>query len=350
MNMDDKAPTIDQWKELYTAAIKFQKKECWNWMWDTDLFGVQNPENGDIGYCCVMGKAGEHFALGVYLGSEGLRGYLKMRSKKGYPTLEEVLKYQNLLMASFEGKEYLFKEDLQIIKEIGLKFDKYQPWPLFRNYRPEYYPWFLTASEAKYLTLCLYQAIEIANRFKKNPKMLTPPKRNKNHYLVRVPKKEETGFSWRDLWLEPLPLPLPKDELAINPIDKEMLRQIEGEYFSHQGTWEIEFFSYPNAVQDEEGDGRPFFPYLFLWVEHYSGFVLHSQFIKPDQCVMEFQKQLFHLIRNMRSMPEEILVKKEETFRIIEPIAKALQINLQKVNTLPMFNSAKRSMSRFFKK
>ena len=45
--MNKQLPTFNQWKKLYKTAIKFQRMECWNWMWDTDLFGVQNPENGE---------------------------------------------------------------------------------------------------------------------------------------------------------------------------------------------------------------------------------------------------------------------------------------------------------------
>jgi len=33
--MNDKPPSIQEWKELYDAAIEFKRKECWNWMWDT---------------------------------------------------------------------------------------------------------------------------------------------------------------------------------------------------------------------------------------------------------------------------------------------------------------------------
>jgi hypothetical protein len=88
-------------------------------MWDSDLFGVQNPENGEIGYCCVMGGAGELFALNVYLDSEGLDGYLKMQSEEHYPPHEDMLHLQKCLMASFEDRKYLQKEDFQIIKKVG---------------------------------------------------------------------------------------------------------------------------------------------------------------------------------------------------------------------------------------
>ncbi len=45
-------------------------------MEDTDIFGVMNPENGEIGYICILGNAGEVFGINIYRGARGLNGFL----------------------------------------------------------------------------------------------------------------------------------------------------------------------------------------------------------------------------------------------------------------------------------
>jgi len=339
--MNDKPPSIQEWKELYNAAIEFKEIECWNWMWDTDIFGVQNPVTGEIDYCCVMGGAGEHFALAVYQGSEGLYGYLTLQSGKNHPSLEDILSLQKCLMASFEDRKYLQKEDFQLIKKFGLKFSGPDSWPLFRSYQPGCYPWYLTGEEARYLTLCLWQTIDVSLRFKDNSEMLTPP--TGNRYLVRVPKKDKTGLSWRDVWMEPLPLQ--KGEIIVEPIDTIRLEKIKRRIPYRQGVWEVDYFYYPSPIKEKEE--RPFYPYITLWIDQHSGFILSHHLAKPAECMSEFQKNFFKLAENRKMLPQEIWVKKEETFKLLEPIASELGINLRRVRKLKMLEDAQASMRKF---
>jgi len=338
--MNDKPPSIQEWKDLYEAAIQFKKMKCWDWMWDTDLFGVQNPITGEIGYCCVMGGAGEHYALAVYQGSEGLYGYLSLQSGIK-PSLQDILSLQKLLMASFEDRELLQKEDIQLTKKFDLKFSGPDSWPLFRSYLPGYHPWYLTDEEAKYLTLCLWQAIDVSLRFKDDPRKLTPHMGNR--YLVRVPKKDKTGLSWRDVWMEPLPLQ--KGEIIVEPIDEVRLEKIKRRIPNRQGVWEVDYFYYPSPIRDKEE--RPYYPYITLWVDQHSGFILSHHLDKPTECMSEFQRNFFKLAEKKKILPREILVKKEEILKLFEPIASELGINIRRVKKLEMLEEAQASMRQF---
>ena len=341
--MNDKLPSIQEWRDLYNAAIEFKKIECWNWMWDSDIFGVQNPVTGEIGYCCVMGRAGELFALTVFLDSEGLDGYLKIQSGEFNSFPEDMLHLQKCLTASFEDKKILQKEDFQVINKVGLKFSGHNSWPLFRSYRPGYHPWYLTSEEARYLILCLQQTIGVSLSFKDDSDLLTSPY-TENHYLVRVPQKDKIGgLSWEDKWLKPLPLE--KVEIIAGPIDTVRLEEIKRRIPLGQGVWEIDFFYFPQAIKEKEG--RPFYPYVTLWVEHNSGLILKHHLAKPAECISEFQGQFLKLAENYKSLPQEILVKKEETFKLLKPITSELGIKLRSVKRLRMLEDAQASMSKF---
>jgi hypothetical protein len=53
------------------------------------------------------------------------------------------------------------------------------------------------------------------------------------------------------------------------------------------------------------------------------------------------------LAENYKSLPQEILVKKEETFKLLKPITSELGIKLRSVKRLRMLEDAQVSMSKF---
>ncbi|MGH7773280.1 MAG: DUF7309 domain-containing protein [Candidatus Binatia bacterium] len=185
--MDVPSVSIQVWKNLYHSALRFRENECWDWMEDTDIFGVQNPESGEIGYCCVLGKLREVFGLVVYLGTQGLEGYRKIQSGEVDPGDIESLFLQNCLRVFFEDRDQLAKPDLDVIRKLRLRLRRGNAWPHFRSLRSGYFPWYLTEGEASYLKLALQQATVVAPHVAEESDFLTAPR--ENHYLVRVPIK-----------------------------------------------------------------------------------------------------------------------------------------------------------------
>ena len=61
-----KQPTEKEWKRLYEFAVKVKELAPWEWMYEDQIFGVQNPEAEEIGFVSIMGIAGEHFGISFY--------------------------------------------------------------------------------------------------------------------------------------------------------------------------------------------------------------------------------------------------------------------------------------------
>ncbi|HEX9370974.1 MAG TPA: hypothetical protein VF897_08210 [Roseiflexaceae bacterium] len=341
--MDNEAPSTQEWAALYQAAIEFKKLGPWEWMYDSDVFGVQNPEDGQIGYCCVMGNLGEHFALGVYLGAEGLDGYLKIAAGEFDPPDVSLMHYQKCLMASYEDRELLEKKDLATIKELGLKFRGRNAWPMFRSYEPDLLPWFVTASQARFLTVALQQAIDVATRLESDPGLLDPP--GEGQYLVRVPEQSAQGTAWTDQWLVP---PQPQQEAhAIPPIDELRVQRVKQAIKTRQGAWEADFFLSPTPIQ-EQRDARPYFPYTLMWVDRRTSMILPPEIAAPDAYRAAFQNHFLTLIEQMRQMPQEVHVAQKEAYDLLDPITSKLGVKLKRDRRLSALEEARASFMSYF--
>ena len=108
-------PSIDNLRALYSAADDFKKSKCWDWMYDNDVFGVMDPESGEIAYCCIMGNGGENFGLAAYLGEVGFRFLHELLSGVTDPSDEDNLYHQSSLLCTFDDKNLLDSNDLKLI-------------------------------------------------------------------------------------------------------------------------------------------------------------------------------------------------------------------------------------------
>lgn len=327
--MQEMKPTLEDWKSLYEAAKEFGKIESWKWMADDDLFGVQDPATGEISYCCIMGMAEEVYGLSAYSGTVGLEGYLKVQCGEVLPEDIETMFIQDSLTVFYENRNFVQKEDMEVIKSLGMKFRGRNAWPIFREYKPGYHPWFFTKEESLFFKMLLEQAIDVALRFKHNDTLLVP--RQQNHYFVRVPSRIGREIVWKDEWL--VPAPVNEERLPSESVDEIRIRRIMSKSLKQQGTLEIDWFLTPAPVQEKK-DERPFYPDAVVLIEHSSGMVADLQLTNRPERRKTVQEAFLHHIETSKLIPKKVLVRKEEVLKILEPLASGLNVSIDVIEKL----------------
>lgn len=347
--MGPERPCLEEWRALYEAAVRFRDLEPWNWMYEDHMFGVVNPEDGQIGYCSVMGALGEHLALAVYLGAEGFYTFYRMREQGEADELDvfDLFIQQRALQASFGGRGELSDEDRQVIRDLGLKFRGRQAWPLFQDYAPGYFPWHVNAGQARFLTMALEQAHEVATRFRDDPDALYEFL-DSWECLVRIFRQDEGSGTWVD---ERRPLPreavLPGLGVDFDQADLEALGRVGGEK-ERGGAWELDYFYYPQPIQEQRGD-RPYYPQAVMIVGHGSGLIFGTDLAEPGTLGETICRHVLGTLRAMPFWPEQIGVRREDLADLLFPLTKALEIELWKMEELPALTEARMEMARFLR-
>jgi hypothetical protein len=86
-------------------------------MQENHIFGVKFPQNDTVGFVSVMGTMGEHRAVTVYLGMDGLRGFWHAEGLEPGEDPASIFHVPQL-MASFEDRSRLEARDMEQIRSL----------------------------------------------------------------------------------------------------------------------------------------------------------------------------------------------------------------------------------------
>lgn len=330
------SPTVEEWRGLYESIVRVKEISPWQWMTEADVFGVQNPETDELGFVSVMGMLGEYYAVGLYLGPEGLYEFLYFEEMGPLASPEGLLEIPQL-QASLEDRGELGNEDRKVIKELGLKFRGRKAWPMFRSYRPGFAPWFLEAEEVRFLAHALDQLTDVAPRFREDPSLLEPP--GDESYLVRVPRREGTALVWEDRVME-----VPPPELSPIQVEVDVSALEELERLPKSGSWlEMDLFMFPAPVR--EGEARPYFPYMLLTVDTESGMILGNELLKPEPSLEAMWGSVPASAADgliaVGMVPEKVTVGSELLFELLQPLAESAGFEIEQSQVLPTLHPVK---------
>src|SRR3954451_3905396 len=251
--MVEDLPTNEQWRMLYETAALIKELSPWEWMRETDVFGVQDPKTEEIGFVSVMGMLGEHYGMSLYPNPKALYDFWALEEAGPEINPDALLEIPQL-QVSFEDRDELDNRDRKVIKELGFRFRGRKEWPMFRGYRPGFFPWFLEAEEARFLAEALNQLLEVAPRFREDRSLLSP---DDESYLIRVAHLEGGTHVWED---EVMEIPPPEPVVIQIEMDSEALEDLKRlPQSGHE--FEMDLFIFPTPIQEEKGT-RPVFPYM----------------------------------------------------------------------------------------
>lgn len=318
-------PTDEHLIELYEAAKEFKLAEPWNWLYDTDLVCVENPADKTIGYCSVMGRGGEHFALGVYLGDDGIIKFNKIVSGGDDLPMYLFFNMQNCLMCSFMDRDQLDSSDRMQIKQLGFSFRGRNAWPGFRRYEPGYFNDHVDDEECVFLTQAIRQTIIAVNEIRTG---IAPVDFEKGKTIIRY--LDEKSGEWRTrVFRIKIPVVMYKpvviqDDLMIQKMKRS--RKINESY-------EVDIFYWPSPVKSKNG-GRSFYPRAFILAGHNNGLVLDYKLFEDisDDAEVAIELILNAIVEN--GLPNEILVRNDAMYAMLSDLCNKLGVRLRKVRKL----------------
>jgi len=339
---------------LFKAAFQFRKTKLWQRLYDTQIFALQHSD-GTIGYCCVMGRMGEHLALAVYPGGDGLASYRKMgesRSALNPFEAQELALAQDCVMLSFENKEELRPREIQETRtycaghQITLRGKK--SYPQFQRFRPHHFPWYIDdATDQEHLLEGLEACFAIAAKLEKEtPEALGFTEGAPFDRKIPLLQKKDGRFIWETTALpkaKPIPYPAPEahDDIALARIAKSK---------KHGKEWACDIFMHIDPMTDEtteideEPVHAPFYPYLLIIVDNETGRVLNIQLSDDPEDYTEIFTQAVLTSAQSSGNPSRILVCNKRTHAFFSKLSTQLNVTLTTRERLPFIEEAEQEL------
>ncbi|MCK5242207.1 hypothetical protein KAR34_07135 [bacterium] len=323
---------------LLKAAGAFEAAKPWEKIYDSQIFGVENPQTREIGWCVIIGELGEVRGLNAYRGPEGLKALQMMMEENLEIYNDEFMAGQNLLSVTYVNKSELDAQDWKWLADCP------NPWPRglypqFRSFRPGYYPWYLDQDESDWMTRILEQTLKYF------PALLESTEEVKDLFSSQVPVLRKSGKPEENAWTMDFTRPekpVDKEEPSLD-LDEFTVHKLGKINLALESTWELDYFYTWASIQDAD---KPYHMRVALVADHENGLILGQEVISvgqdADACLL---KNLINTIQSRKCRPGFVLVKRRETLNRLNVLLDSIGIRLELRNQLPAVKEAQESLN-----
>lgn len=319
---DPELAMVRAWERLTRAAKAVARLQPWNWLDETQSFGVLHPVRVELDWASIShGAPGPTFEL--RLGTE--RGSTRANKLGSEGQFDRQL-HDEVLSAQFVDREQLDAKDAEFLRSMGYELDAPAKWPILRVRFRDESDADLTFEEVVAFAIALEQLHVVASRALVEPDYLRPDAQGR--LLLRFPTRRTGEITWRDERVQPTQPAL----LQPAPFDRDQAARVRARVPSQRGKLECDLFELPAEVDTPMGRRKSV---VGLFVDGDSGEVVHSVTGLSAEGLAMLPGALLAAIELRKSRPNFVYVRDPAVAAALEPAITSLGIRLKLVGLLP---------------
>ena len=336
--MNDNNPL---WNRIYSLAKEIYRLAPWNWMFESDIFGVQIPGTDRVYFISIMGSGGDFPAISAYRGSRALGQFWQLADLQDMARPEDLLLIPHIML-SFTGRNELSAEQHSSIKLSGLKFRGAASWPSLEEIVPGYMPVLPEGDSVSDAEIILEQTIEVVRRTANNPDILYSES-DEDDYLVREKSKGQAGTDWSERFRE---YDTDKPEIKyLAEFSREKALKVSllpEKRFIIQ----LDLVMLPAPIKEKGKKG--YFPFALLMADKSNGFVSGMDMLVPEPDLKTMYEsvpgEVLTQLENLGKRPQKIEVGSPLMKHLLSPALKTAGVRLLQVEYLQMIDEAVESL------
>lgn len=304
------------WKRLYELSDELMSFKPWEHIYSDDFICVElSPDH--IVYCTVMGKLGDCIGISIY---EDEDGYADLCSLSKEYDNNEVIRYvmfdQNCLTWYMGDRDEVPREQLSIIKELGLKYRGKNQWPYFMRFEKRFMPSSIDHDEARRMIVVLERLIDILKAYVQN-------EIDVNFEQDEIIFAHEENDNWK---YEAMSKPDIVDKYyPVELEDKSIFDELNKQQKTEQCLY-IDLICF-GAMKDKNYH-KTVNALFFIVVDEESELILHGNFIKPEEDEIQYAIHFFiNYILNV-GRPDTIYVRNPQVISSLFDICQKCDIDI----------------------
>lgn len=317
--------------KLYDLAVEFRKNKLWNLFYEEEVMALELSDK-KLAYIIIMGSNMEHFAFNAYIGTEGVKSYMRFiqeADSHGEDFLEKALS-QECIQLSFENsidiKDYEIEGFRSYKKRNDVKLTGANSFPSFRKLEKYRLPWAVQKKEdLKYFDEVLIFLNELSKMLKGKQKDDLKINFVPTTFDIKIPLfyKKNDSYEVKKMISFPKLTQDYKTPKRFNELQVARLKNIDN--------WKdinckLVFFDSPIG---DEGNKADFFTHVLFTTIEGDNLIVPFEPIKDfdDNQELMINKFLNSLV-DIKVRPRNIYVEDERTYYLLEALAKKMGVNL----------------------